>query len=300
MAAGGSVVAALAVTGTSGATDKPAPTGGAPALRTGPVASLRPAHRRVVAGRRLLLDASRSTDVTGRIVDYRWDLNGDGVFEKSTGARPRVRHAFRRPGRIRIGVVVIDDTGDRAVGHAKVRVVAAQKPKPHVRKATRHAKPKPAARQSRAQTTVRFAANQGSVTVSDFKFAPKSITINVGESVVWTNNGPTGHSATADDGTFDTGVLSKGSTGMFRFTKAGTYNYHCTPHPFMKASVIVKGSGGSGSSGDSSSNSGNTTSSNHSSKSSSLPHTGLPLGPILFAGYLLFATGAALRRRVLG
>src|SRR5205823_6096435 len=82
MAAGGSVAAALALAATSGAADKPAPTGGAPAFRSGPVASLRPAHRRVVAGKRLLLDASPSADVTGRIVDYRWDLNGDGVFEK--------------------------------------------------------------------------------------------------------------------------------------------------------------------------------------------------------------------------
>ena len=298
MAAGGSVAAALALAATSGAADKPAPTGGAPAFRTGPVASLRPAHRRVVAGKRVLLDASHSADVTGRIVDYRWDLNGDGVFEKSTGARPRVRHAFRRAGRVRVAVVVIDDRGDRAVGHAKLRVIAAVHHKATGHKTTHHATRKAPARAP--HTTIRFASNQGSVTISDFKFTPKSITINVGETVVWTNNGPTGHSATADDGTFDTGVLPKGSTGMFRFTKAGTYSYHCTPHPFMKASVIVKGSGGSNSSGGSSSNTSNTSSSNHSSKSSSLPHTGLPLGPILFAGYLLLATGAALRRRVLG
>ena len=255
-----------------------------------------------MVGKRLLLDASRSTDTSGRIVEYLWDLNGDGVFERSTGARPRLRHAFRKLGRVRVAVALIDDKGDRAVGHAKVRVVAAvhHKATSHapVHAATPHAKRKAPVR---TDTTIHAAANQGSVTISDFKFTPKSITINVGESVVWTNNGPTGHSATADDGTFDTGVLPKGSTGMFRFTKAGTYKYHCTPHPYMHGTVIVQGSnssGGSNSGANGSSN--NNSSSKKSSNSSNLPHTGLPLGTVLFAGYLLLATGVALRRRVLG
>jgi len=296
MAAGGAAVAALAVAGTSGAADRPAPTGGAPAFRTGPVASLRPAHRRVVVGKRLLLDASRSTDVSGRIVAYRWDLNGDGVFEKSTGTRPLVRHRFRRPGKVRVAVILVDDKGDRAVGHAKVRVVAA----PH-RKAPRHAKRKPAAaKQTPTQTTIRFASNSGSVTMKNIAFSPKTITVNVGDSVTWTNQDSVRHNAVSNDGVFDTGTLKKGDSGSFRFTKAGTYNYKCTYHPtVMKATVIVRGSSSSGGS-SSNSNSSSNNSSKKSSSSSSLPHTGLPLGIVLFAGYLLLATGAALRRRALG
>ena len=55
-----------------------------------------------------------------------------------------------------------------------------------------------------------------------------------GDTVTWSNNGPTGHSATANDGSFDTGILQKGSSGSHTFSQAGTFSYICTPHPFMK------------------------------------------------------------------
>jgi plastocyanin len=294
-AAGGAAAVALVVAGTSGAAGKPVPTGGAVAFKTGPVAALRPAHRRVVVGKRLLLDASRSTDPGARIVKYLWDLNGDGVFERNTGSRPRVRHAFRKPGRVRVAVALIDDKGDRAVGRAKVRVVAAARPKAH-----RHTKRKPAAAPA---TTIHAAASSGSVTIKNFAFSPKSISINVGDTVTWTNEDPVRHNAISDAGVWDSGTLNKGNSFSKRFTTAGTYKYTCTFHPTtMHGTVIVKGSNGSGgsSSGSNNSSSNNTSSSKKSSSSSSLPHTGLPLGGVLFAGYLLLATGAALRRRVLG
>ena len=63
----------------------------------------------------------------------------------------------------------------------------------------------------------------GSDTISDFKFTPPSITVKVGDTVVWTNDGPSAHSATADDGSFDSGLLSKNATGSFKFTKAGKF-----------------------------------------------------------------------------
>ena len=51
------------------------------------------------------------------------------------------------------------------------------------------------------------AAGSGSVTIADFQFTPAQITINQGDTVTWTNNGPTPHSATAPDGSFDTGIF---------------------------------------------------------------------------------------------
>ena len=48
---------------------------------------------------------------------------------------------------------------------------------------------------------------------------------------------PDAHSATANDGSFDTGILSKGGSGSHTFTQAGTFSYICTPHPFMKGTV---------------------------------------------------------------
>ncbi|MDQ6778909.1 MAG: plastocyanin/azurin family copper-binding protein [Actinomycetota bacterium] len=51
----------------------------------------------------------------------------------------------------------------------------------------------------------------------------------------------TEHTATANNGTtFDTGPIQPGQTKTFTFTTAGTYGYHCSLHPFMTGTVIVK------------------------------------------------------------
>lgn len=78
------------------------------------------------------------------------------------------------------------------------------------------------------------------VRISDFKFTPKTVTINEGDTVTWVNDGPTLHTATAEDGSFDTGNLERGESGSATFDTAGTISYICTPHPFMKGTVIVR------------------------------------------------------------
>src|SRR5215212_9979894 len=86
-----------------------------------------------------------------------------------------------------------------------------------------------------------IAAASGSVTISDFSFSPGTITINQGDTVTWVNNGPTPHSATSSSGAFDTGIFQKGQSRSHTFTEAGTFAYICTPHPFMKGTVVVQG-----------------------------------------------------------
>ncbi|MBI2012195.1 cupredoxin family copper-binding protein [Candidatus Daviesbacteria bacterium] len=78
------------------------------------------------------------------------------------------------------------------------------------------------------------------VEISNFTFVPKTITVKVGTTVTFTNKDSVGHSATADDGSFDTGVLSQNESGSVTFSKAGTFAYHCTPHPNMQATVVVE------------------------------------------------------------
>ena len=154
-----------------------------------------------------------------------------------------------------------------------------------------------------------IAAASGSVTIADFSFAPATITINQGDTVTWNNNGPTPHSATANDGSFDTGILKKGQSGSHTFNQAGTFSYFCKPHPFMKASVVVQAaseSGGGGTSGAGSADTGGSTdtgataSSTDSSASdggSSLPNTGSDSGALLALGGLMLVLGAAIHRR---
>jgi plastocyanin len=99
----------------------------------------------------------------------------------------------------------------------------------------------PAQNQEQKQTMPSGTEQTGSaVTVQNFAYSPATLTVKVGDKVTWTNQDSAGHSATADDGSFDTGVLEQGQSGSITFSKAGTYVYHCSVHPNMKATVIVK------------------------------------------------------------
>lgn len=81
---------------------------------------------------------------------------------------------------------------------------------------------------------------KNSVQISNFSFSPASLTVKVGDTVTWTNQDSMGHSATADDKSFDTGVLDQGKSGTITFSKAGTFTYHCSVHPSMKGTIIVQ------------------------------------------------------------
>ena len=154
------------------------------------------------------------------------------------------------------------------------------------------------------EPTAKVAAS-ASVTISDFKFTPSTVTVNEGDTVTWTNDGPTVHTATAEDGSFDTGILRKGESGSATFTQAGTINYICQPHPNMKGKVVVQAasagapddsgsSGGPGSGSDDTGVAGETTSSDDGS---GLPSTGGETLSILLLGAATLGFGLLLRRR---
>jgi amicyanin len=69
---------------------------------------------------------------------------------------------------------------------------------------------------------------------------PGTIEIEAGTTVEWTNNDPLAHTVTAADRSFDSGQIGSGQTWRHTFTQPGTYDYTCTPHPFMKGTVVVK------------------------------------------------------------
>lgn len=80
------------------------------------------------------------------------------------------------------------------------------------------------------------------VDIKDFAFSPVAITVKKGTKVTWTNQDATRHSVSPDSETSDfkaSELLGQGQTYSVTFNTAGTFTYHCTPHPNMKASVIV-------------------------------------------------------------
>jgi plastocyanin len=76
------------------------------------------------------------------------------------------------------------------------------------------------------------------VTIQGFAFNPSSITISPGDTVKWTNMDSATHTVVGDD--ISSGNLKNGDSYQQTFTKPGTYNYHCSIHPSMLGTVIVK------------------------------------------------------------
>jgi plastocyanin len=76
------------------------------------------------------------------------------------------------------------------------------------------------------------------VNISSFAFTPPSLTVNVGDTVMWTVTSGT-HTTTSDTGVWNSGNLSTGNTFSFTFTSPGTFPYHCAIHTFMTASITV-------------------------------------------------------------
>jgi len=79
------------------------------------------------------------------------------------------------------------------------------------------------------------------VEIKDFAFLPATIAITTGTTVTWTNNDAVAHTATADDGSFNSGNLDPGQRFSFTFDRPGTYAYICSYHPFMKGTITVTG-----------------------------------------------------------
>jgi LPXTG-motif cell wall-anchored protein len=168
------------------------------------------------------------------------------------------------------------------------------------------APPDEPARKRKPRPTAKAAAS-GSVTIADFQFTPAQITIDQGDTVTWTNNGPSAHSATAPDGGFDTGILPAGESGSHTFNEAGTFSYVCTPHPNMHGTIVVRASQSGGDTPDSStgesggtggsSGTGSGAEATPSDGGQSLPNTGVDVSGLLVLGALMLLLGVAVHRR---
>jgi plastocyanin len=77
------------------------------------------------------------------------------------------------------------------------------------------------------------------VNASDINSWGFAASVPVGATLTWTNDGSQGHSVTAADGSFDTGLVAPGASGTVEFDTPGVFVYHCTPHPWMTGFVIV-------------------------------------------------------------
>jgi plastocyanin len=77
------------------------------------------------------------------------------------------------------------------------------------------------------------------VSTIDRSFQPGAVEVVAGDDVRWTNDDREGHTVTAVDGTFDSGVMTVGDGFSHVFDAPGTFDYFCAIHPEMTGSVTV-------------------------------------------------------------
>ena len=84
-------------------------------------------------------------------------------------------------------------------------------------------------------------ATSNTVAIKDFAFAPAATTVQKGTTVTWTNSDQDAHTVTStgSGGPLRSPTLQTGQSYAYTFTTPGTFEYLCTIHPFMTATVTV-------------------------------------------------------------
>src|ERR687898_719738 len=104
----------------------------------------------------------------------------------------------------------------------------------------------PAQTTAPAETTTPAPNSTTTVDIRDHAFNPAQLNLAPGTTVTFVNNDTEPHTATADNGLFDTGVLEPGSSFEVLLDGSGTVTYHCELHPDMKGSIVVGEAGQAG------------------------------------------------------
>src|ERR671911_1404487 len=123
----------------------------------------------------------------------------------------------------------------------------------------------PAETTAPAESTTPAPNSTTTVDIRDHAFNPAQLNVAPGTTVRFVNNDTEPHTATADNGLFDTGVLEPGSSFDVFLDGSGTVTYHCGLHPDMQGSIVVGQAGQAGQAGEGGGAEGTTTTENPTS-----------------------------------
>ena len=91
------------------------------------------------------------------------------------------------------------------------------------------------------QSSAAVATTNAQVSIDNFSFSPKEVTVAVGTTVTWTNHDDVPHVvASADDQFKKSAALDTDESFSHTFTATGNYLYFCSVHPHMTGKIIVK------------------------------------------------------------
>jgi plastocyanin len=79
------------------------------------------------------------------------------------------------------------------------------------------------------------------VTIENFAFSPTRLIVSPGTRIIWTNRDSDPHTVDSATNIWSSEALDTDSSFSRTFKKDGTFPYYCSIHPFMKATIIVKG-----------------------------------------------------------
>jgi plastocyanin len=99
--------------------------------------------------------------------------------------------------------------------------------------------------QSRLTTQILISQGAATQQVKIF-YEPNPASVSNGAKIIWNNKDSAPHTSTADNNSFDTGIIQPGSSGSAIIKGQATIPYHCTIHPWIKANLIVASTGGNG------------------------------------------------------
>ena len=78
------------------------------------------------------------------------------------------------------------------------------------------------------------------ITIDNFTFTPRELTVAVGTTVKWVNHDDIPHTVVEKKTTFRSKALDTDDSYSFTFASAGTFDYFCGLHPHMVGQVTVK------------------------------------------------------------
>ncbi len=78
------------------------------------------------------------------------------------------------------------------------------------------------------------------VLIDGTRFEPETLTVRAGDTVIWINNDPFPHTATAVAGAFDSESIAPNKSWEYTTKRAGVFPYSCTLHKTMKGTLHVE------------------------------------------------------------
>jgi len=98
--------------------------------------------------------------------------------------------------------------------------------------------PAPAPAPGGASSSVAIPANASAL--GNRAYSPDDLNVAVGTTVTWMNTDSISHTSTSDVNGWNSGIVAPGGQFSFAFQTAGSFPYHCSIHPGMVGTVVVR------------------------------------------------------------